>query len=150
VPDPHRKASRQVDTLLSRYSESHRHPTNELIHCICVPAIVFAVVGLVWALHPLAAFAVTVVAMVYYFMLSIPFAIGMLMMAGFFLWLLSMLPQGYIWQISLAVFVLAWIGQFVGHRIEGRKPSFLEDVRFLLIGPLFVLGVLYRRLHVVY
>ena len=49
--------------------------------------------------------------------------------------------------LSLAIFVLAWIGQFIGHKIEGKKPSFLDDLRFLLIGPLFVLSFLYRRLN---
>ena len=52
--------------------------------------------------------------------------------------------------LSLVLFVLAWIGQFIGHQIEGRKPSFLDDVRFLLIGPLFVLGFAYRRLRLAY
>jgi uncharacterized membrane protein YGL010W len=48
------------------------------------------------------------------------------------------------------VFVLAWIGQFIGHKIEGKKPSFFDDLRYLLIGPLFVLAVLYRRLRIAY
>jgi uncharacterized membrane protein YGL010W len=48
------------------------------------------------------------------------------------------------------VFAVAWIGQFVGHGIEGRKPSFLEDVKFLLIGPAWLLGDLYRRLGIAY
>jgi uncharacterized membrane protein YGL010W len=52
--------------------------------------------------------------------------------------------------LSIAVFVVAWIGQFIGHKIEGKKPSFLDDLRFLLVGPLFVLGFLYRRLNLVY
>jgi uncharacterized membrane protein YGL010W len=52
--------------------------------------------------------------------------------------------------LSIAIFVVAWIGQFIGHKIEGKKPSFLDDLRFLLIGPLFVLGFLYRRLNVAY
>lgn len=141
---------RQIDSLLAKYGESHRNPTNEAIHCLCVPAIVFSVVGLIWAIHPLAALGVTILSLIYYFTLSVRFAIGMLLMSGMFLWLLSMLPQGMIWQISLAIFVVAWIGQFIGHKIEGKKPSFFDDVRFLLIGPLFVLGVLYRRLHVLY
>ncbi len=49
-------------------------------------------------------------------------------------------------RYCIAIFVLAWIGQFIGHKIEGKKPSFLDDLRFLLIGPLFVLSFLYRRL----
>jgi uncharacterized membrane protein YGL010W len=41
--------------------------------------------------------------------------------------------------LSIAIFVAAWIAQFVGHNIEGKKPSFLEDIQYLWIGPLFVL-----------
>jgi uncharacterized membrane protein YGL010W len=53
--------------LLWRYTESHRHPVNELIHCICVPAIVFTLLGMIWSLHPLAAYAVVLTALIYYF-----------------------------------------------------------------------------------
>lgn len=143
-------AQRQVDILLAKYAESHMNRANELIHCICIPAIVFSFLGLIWALHPLAALAVTLVSLAYYFRLSVSFAFGMLLMAGAMLWLLSVLPQAQILPLSLAVFVMAWVGQFVGHQIEGRKPSFFDDLRFLLIGPLFVLGLLYRRMHIAY
>jgi uncharacterized membrane protein YGL010W len=141
---------RSIHGLLARYAESHRNPVNEVIHFICVPAIMLSLLGLLWALHPLAAVAVTVASLSYYATLSLPFAFGMLLMSGAMLWLLFMLPQGWIWQLSLAVFVIAWIGQFVGHKAEGKKPSFFEDLRFLLIGPLFVLGFLYRRLNIAY
>ena len=146
--DMEQATPRQIDRLLAIYAESHRNPVNETIHCICVPAIVFSLLGLAWAAHPLAALALVVVSLIYYVTLSVPFAIGMLLMSGAMLWALTILPQQLIWQISLAIFVLAWIGQFIGHKIEGRKPSFFDDLRFLLIGPLFVLGFLYRRLHV--
>ncbi|HYD96029.1 MAG TPA: Mpo1-like protein, partial [Noviherbaspirillum sp.] len=140
----------QVDDLLAKYGESHLHPVNEAIHCICIPAIMFSFLGLVWAAHPLAALAVSLAALAYYFRLSARFAFGMLLMSGAMLWILSLLPQTRILEISLTIFVLAWIGQFIGHKIEGKKPSFFDDLRFLLIGPLFVLGVLYRRLHIAY
>lgn len=143
-------ATRSIDGLIATYAESHLHPTNEIIHFICVPAIVFSVMGLAWAVHPLLAVAMTGAALLYYLSLSLPMAIGMALMTGAMLWLLSLLPQDLIWQISLAVFVLAWIGQFIGHKVEGKKPSFFDDLRFLLIGPLFVLGFLYRRLHISY
>ncbi|HEV2611955.1 MAG TPA: Mpo1-like protein [Noviherbaspirillum sp.] len=143
-------AHRQIDTLLAKYSESHLNHTNEIIHFICVPAIVFSLLGMIWAAHPLAAVGVTLVSLVYYCTLSVPFAIGMLLMAGAMLWILSLLPQGMVLQLSIAIFVVAWIGQFIGHKIEGKKPSFFEDLRFLLIGPLFVLGFLYRRLRISY
>ncbi len=138
---------RDIDTLLAKYSESHLNHTNELIHFICVPVIVFTLLGIVWWIHPLAAVAVTVVSMIYYIKLSKPFAVGMLLMSAAMLGLLSLLPPATVLPLSLAIFVLAWIGQFIGHKIEGKKPSFFDDLRFLLIGPLFVLSFLYRRLH---
>lgn len=143
-------AKRQVDVLLAKYAESHLNPTNELIHIVCIPAIVFSFLGLLWALHPLAALLVTLASLVYYFRLSVPFAFGMLLMSGVMLWILSVLPQDDVLPVSLAVFVIAWIGQFIGHKIEGKKPSFFDDLRFLLIGPLFVLAFLYRRFHIAY
>jgi uncharacterized membrane protein YGL010W len=141
---------RAIVTLLLKYSESHLNPTNEAIHCVCVPLIVFSLLGLIWSIHPLLAVALTVAAMVYYFRLSRNFALGMLVMAGFMLAVLSALPPASVLPLSIVIFVLAWIGQFIGHKIEGKKPSFFDDLRFLLIGPLFVLGVLYRRLNVAY
>ena len=143
-------SARPVATLIAKYAESHLNPTNEIIHFICVPAIVFSLLGLLWAAHPLAALGVVLVSLVYYLTLSLPFAAGMLLMSGVMLWALSILPQQWMWQISLAIFVVAWIGQFIGHKIEGKKPSFFDDLRFLLIGPLFVLGFLYRRLNIQY
>jgi uncharacterized membrane protein YGL010W len=138
---------RTIDTLLAKYSESHLNHTNEIIHFVCVPVIVFTLLGILWAIHWTAAVAVTLVSLVYYFQLSRPFAVGMLLMSAFMLGLLSLLPPAAVLPLSIAIFVLAWIGQFIGHKIEGKKPSFLDDLRFLLIGPLFVLSFLYRRLH---
>ena len=141
---------RAIDTLLEQYSASHLNPTNELIHVVCVPVIVFTLLGLVWAIHPLAAVAVTLISLAYYFKLAPAFAVGMLLMSGAMLALLAALPPPTVLPVSLAVFVLAWIGQFIGHKIEGKKPSFFDDLRFLLIGPLFVLGFVYRRLKLAY
>lgn len=142
--------ARDIHTLLSRYSESHRNPTNELIHIVCVPLIVFSLLGIIWAVHPLAAVLVAAAALWYYYQLSKPFAIGMLAMSTLMLALLSLLPPATVLALSIAIFVLSWVGQFIGHQIEGRKPSFLDDLRFLLIGPLFVLSFLYRRLNVAF
>ncbi len=143
-------ATRTIDILLAKYRESHLNPTNEIIHFVCVPVIVFTLLGLLWSLHPLAALAVVLAALAYYVRLSPPFALGMLLMSALMLGLLAALPPAAVLPLSLAVFVLAWIGQFIGHKIEGKKPSFLEDLRFLLIGPLFVLSFLYRRLRLAY
>nr|WP_198984105.1 Mpo1-like protein [Herbaspirillum sp. ASV7] len=141
---------RRIDALLARYALSHRHPMNEIIHCLCVPAIVFALLGLCWTLSPAVALVVAAASLAYYLSLSPSFAVGMLAMAALMLVLLARLPAGAVLPVSVTVFVLAWIGQFIGHRIEGKKPSFFEDLRFLLIGPLFVLAFLYRRWHIAY
>ncbi|MGZ8294791.1 MAG: Mpo1 family 2-hydroxy fatty acid dioxygenase [Telluria sp.] len=146
----HAGQDRQIDTLLAQYGESHRNHTNELIHFVCVPVIVFSLLGIVWSIHPVAAVLAVAAALYYYFQLSRPFAIGMLVMSLFMLSLLSLLPPPAVLPLSIAIFVLAWVGQFVGHQIEGKKPSFFDDLRFLLIGPLFVLSFLYRRLKLAY
>jgi len=142
--------SRSIHELLEQYSDSHRNPVNELIHMVCVPLIVFSLLGLLWAVHPLVAAIAAAGAMVYYFKLSVPFAKGMLIMALIMLGVLAALPPITVLPLSIAIFVLAWVGQFIGHQIEGKKPSFFDDLRFLLIGPLFVLSFLYRRLHWAY
>ena len=141
---------RTIDVLLARYADSHRDPTNELIHFVCVPVIVLSLLGILWSIHPLAAVAACAAALYYYFRLSPPFAAGMLALALAMLALLSLMPPMTVLPLSIALFVVAWIGQFIGHKIEGKKPSFLDDLRFLLVGPLFVLGFLYRRLRVAY
>lgn len=141
-------SNRPIDQLLAQYRESHRNHSNEIIHMVCVPLIVFSLLGILWAIHPLLTLAAIGGSLWYYDRLSRPFAIGMLAMALVMLALLGMLPRVAVLPLSIAVFVLAWIGQFIGHQIEGKKPSFLDDLRFLLIGPLFVLSFVYRRLKV--
>jgi uncharacterized membrane protein YGL010W len=154
---------RTVNDWLGEYAVSHQNPTNKLLHWICVPAIVLAVMGFLVATPVPAAFAAvspglnwaTVVAgaaIVYYLVLSPRLAAGVaLAFAG-----LLLLTQGLtrlpwpLWQTSLAIFVLAWIGQFIGHLIEGRRPSFFKDLQFLLIGPLWLLAAAYRRLSLRY
>jgi uncharacterized membrane protein YGL010W len=56
--------------------------------------------------------------------------------------------KGILLPACLAIFAVAWIFQFIGHRIEGKKPSFFEDVQYLWVGPLFVLSLLYRKIGV--
>lgn len=141
---------RPIDVLLAKYSESHLNHTNEMIHFVCVPLIVFTLLGLLWWIHPLVALATASASLVYYFTLSRQFGIGMLLMSLLMLGVLYALPPGAVLPLSIAIFVLAWIGQFIGHLIEGKKPSFFDDLRFLLVGPLFVLSFLYRRLNLAY
>ncbi len=141
--------TRTVDALFDRYGESHRHPANKAIHWICVPAITWSLIGMLWAVSPLAAYGLIALAMAFYLWLSRPLAFGMLAVVAAMIYPLPWLGQNAL-PVSIVVFVIAWIGQFVGHRIEGRKPSFFQDVKFLLVGPAWLLGFVYRRLGIAY
>jgi len=146
----HSSQPRNIDNLLARYGESHRDHTNEIIHFVCIPLIVLSLLGILWAVHPAVAIATTLASLYYYTRLSRQFAIGMGVMSAAMLGILALMPAMTVLPASIAIFVVAWIGQFIGHKIEGKKPSFFEDLRFLLIGPLFVLSFLYRRLNFAY
>jgi uncharacterized membrane protein YGL010W len=141
--------TRTVDALFDRYGESHRNPTNKLIHWICVPAITWSLLGLLWAASPLAAYALVVLAMAFYLWLSRPLAFGMLAIVAAMIYSIALLGSQVL-VVSIAVFVVAWIGQFIGHAIEKKKPSFIDDLKFLLVGPAWLLGFVYRRLHIAY
>jgi uncharacterized membrane protein YGL010W len=55
-----------------------------------------------------------------------------------------------LWLVCLVIFVIAWIGQFIGHNIEGKKPSFLTDLKFLLIGPIWLLHFIFKKFSIRY
>lgn len=141
---------------MNEYSVSHNNPVNQAIHKICVPLIMFSVIGLLWGLPRPALFSVspylnwgsvfTSLCLIFYLTLDVKMALGMLLVAALMCWICQLInEQGNLIQVSLIVFILAWIGQFYGHRIEGKKPSFLQDLLFLLIGPLWVLRFFSQR-----
>lgn len=158
---------RPIQSLLDEYGDSHQNPVNKAVHWICVPAIVISLLGLLWSIpvpsffHQVSIGPVTLnwailfmaFAMIYYVRLSIPLALGMLLIVAAFTFIIyqlstiSLLP---LWAISLLIFATAWIGQFWGHKVEGKKPSFLKDVQFLLIGPVWLLHFIYRKLGLGY
>jgi uncharacterized membrane protein YGL010W len=140
---------RKIDELFTRYGESHRNPTNKTIHWICVPLITWSLLAALWAWTPLAAYAMIALAVAFYAWLSLPIAVGMLVVSALMVWPLTQ-TSGHVLTIAIVVFVIAWIGQFIGHRIEGKKPSFFEDIKFLLIGPAWLLGFVYRKLGIAY
>ncbi|KQT14250.1 Mpo1 family 2-hydroxy fatty acid dioxygenase [Ramlibacter sp. Leaf400] len=140
-------ATRRVDALLAHYGESHRNPTNEAIHCVAIPLIMLSLLGLLSALHPWVAYAFVAASLVYYARLSVMFLLSMAVVSAVGLALVHAMGPNVL-PISAAIFVLAWIAQFVGHKIEGRKPSFFEDLQYLWVGPLFVLSLLFRKLGV--
>src|SRR5580765_5767529 len=109
---------RKVDELFARYGESHRHPTNEAIHWICVPLITWSVLAVLWAASPEAAYVGIALAVAFYAWLSPQIAIGMLALFALMVYPLTLLGSSTL-AVAAAVFALAWIGQFVGHAIEG-------------------------------
>jgi uncharacterized membrane protein YGL010W len=85
--------------------------------------------------------------MVYYARLSWRFTGCMLLGSSALLAVVDALDAGGVLvPVSVVVFVVAWVFQFIGHRIEGKKPSFFEDLQYLWVGPLFVLSKLFERL----
>lgn len=158
---------RKIDSLLSEYGESHQNATNKTIHWICVPLIFFSLVGLVASIpsgtvqhvmgegNPYANWATVllVITIIYYVSLSISLSIGMTIFGLVCLTLINVLNQiniAPLWMMSLIIFIVAWIGQFYGHKVEGKKPSFFKDVQFLLIGPAWLMHFLYKKTGIPY
>jgi uncharacterized membrane protein YGL010W len=155
---------KSADQWFAEYGESHQDHANELIHWICVPVIFYTVMGFVWSIpvpgfihDPLPWFnwtqPVMIAVMVFYLRLSAALAIGMLGFMSFCYLILEMqrlLCPFAVWKSSLILFVAAWVGQFIGHKIEGKKPSFFKDVQFLLIGPAWLMHFVYKKLGVEY
>ena len=136
---------RRVDRLFENYGLYHQDPINKAIHWICVPLIVWSVLGMLWAASALAAVAVIAAATLFYLFLSLPLACGMLAVLAGMAWLLTLFGDRLL-MVSLVTFAAAWVGQFIGHVIEGRKPAFVDDLRSFLVAPAWLLGDLYRRL----
>ena len=158
---------RKIDQLLSEYGESHQNSTNKTIHWICVPLIFLSVVGLIASIpsgviqsvlggnNPYANWAaiVLVLVLVYYVSLSIPLSIGMMLFGALCLIVVNMIVRldiAPLWVVSLVIFFVAWVGQFYGHKVEGKKPSFLKDIQFLLIGPAWLMHFIYKRIGIPY
>ena len=151
-----------IDDYLSRYGENHQNRINELIHWICVPAIMFSLIGLLFAI-PFPggrglltnwASVLLLGCLLYYLRLSVAMFVGFCLVAGAMLcgnYLLfertGLLPVDCV-VILVAIFGVSWVGQFVGHKIEGKRPSFFEDLQFLLIGPAWLLHFIYKRLGI--
>ncbi len=129
------------------YGESHQNQTNILIHKVAVPLIYFSVVALIFSIPGLIGDIVLGVtcfaALTFYFLLNIKLGLLMSVYTGICIYCAALLNDNIV-VTAVAIFVVAWIFQFVGHKIEGKKPSFFDDVQFLLIGPAWVFQKLFR------
>jgi uncharacterized membrane protein YGL010W len=156
---------RKIDLLFAEYAQSHQNETNKLIHWICVPLIFWAILGffsLIPAPHfylkyfgaiSIASLVAILLVSVFYFRLSWRIALIMvviMLLFEHFIFFINITFGSKSWIIYVAVFVLSWIGQFYGHKIEGRKPSFLKDLQFLLIGPIWLLHFILKKVHLKY
>ena len=140
---------RRVDRLFESYDRYHQHPVNKAIHWICVPLIVWSVLGMLWAASPLATIVAIAATILFYLFLSAPLALGMLGVLAAMASVLTLFGHRLL-LISLVTFIAAWVGQFIGHAIEGRKPAFVDDLRSFLVAPAWLVGDVYRRLGLRY
>ena len=157
-----------VDQWFAEYGESHQDKFNKVIHFIFVPLIFFSIVGLfasiptgnllsgvpLW-LAPVANFGglLILVGLIFYFRLSYSIFIGMVLICAVVAWgnyQIALNATWPLWLISLVIFAVSWVFQFIGHNHEGKKPSFLKDLQFLLVGPAWILGHLYKKLGIKY
>lgn len=159
---------RTADQWFSEYGESHQTKFNKVIHYIFVPLIFFSIIGLLASIsfESLKAFlpvymspfahagsVLIIVGLVFYFRISKPIFLGMILVSLLALWgnyQIELYFKTPLWIISLVIFAVSWIFQFVGHNHEGKKPSFIKDLQFLLIGPAWILGHLYKKIGINY
>jgi uncharacterized membrane protein YGL010W len=148
---------------LDAYGESHQNPLNKKIHWVAVPSIFLTIVGLLWSIptpelfgsNPWLNFATLAIIPVFlfYVRLSPSLTVGMVLWSGFCAALCNYyttITTFPLWQASIIVFVVAWIGQFYGHKVEGKKPSFLDDIKFLMIGPAWLMSFIYDKFGIKY
>lgn len=152
---------KSLQQWFDEYGESHQNPTNKLIHWLCVPTIFICAVGLL-SLIPFPSLVSTaehmkpfahtgsvalVLVLLFYLRHSINMALAMKLFSILVLWLISLVNANFAkpFVIYISLFALAWVGQFYGHRIEGKKPSFFKDIQFLLIGPAWLMGFIFRK-----
>jgi uncharacterized membrane protein YGL010W len=148
---------RSAEEWFSSYGGDHQNPTNRSIHWVCVPAILWAVIAALWAIPVPASLSGPglwswvgmALSLAFYFRLSARLGVAML---GLFLVLGALTQALYralgpavLLSLAVAVFVTAWVGQFIGHKYEGKRPSFLTDVSYLLVGPAWLVSKLLRR-----
>ncbi len=155
---------RPVQSWLDEYAESHQNSFNIMIHWICVPLIMFSIIGLLaniplkipylysYSDYSHMGLVLLFLGSIYYLFLSKSLFLGMLPVSIVMLYSVQLISsQNYsLWKISLTIFILSWFGQFYGHKVEGKKPSFFKDIQFLMIGPLWLLSKLYKKLGIRY
>ena len=150
---------KKIDFWLDKYAESHQNKTNKIIHWFCVPIITFTLLGLLsFAEFNFLRYSINlslilfILSLIFYFRLSLSLTIGMGIFAGGSILIINKISHIFtsneLITYYIIAFIVAWIGQFIGHKIEGKKPSFVEDIKFLLIGPAWLLSFVYKKFNI--
>ncbi len=156
-----------IDIWFAEYGESHQNRANKLIHWFCVPLIYFSIIALLssipvdelsskfpafWQPYAHLGTALVLLGLLFYLRISWQMMIGMFIFSSICLQIIVWIDRlnTPLWSIALTIFVGAWIGQFIGHKLEGKKPSFFNDLQFLMIGPAWLMGFIYRKLNIKY
>ncbi|WP_029209497.1 Mpo1 family 2-hydroxy fatty acid dioxygenase [Aquimarina agarilytica] len=160
---------RKIDSLLTEYGESHQTKLNKIIHYFCVPSIFFSLIGLlacipvgneIKSLFPVfvapyihIGSLIIFLGLFYYLTFSIPLFIGMFIFSTLVLLgihQIEIMNLAPLWSIMLFIFVIGWIVQFIGHKHEGKKPSFFKDIQFLMIGPAWTMSHVFELMGIKY
>lgn len=152
---------KDLNQWLYEYGQSHKNKRNKLIHWICVPTIFFTILALLssvhisilesWLPNEFANLASLFIffGLTFYLRLSVSMFVGIAIFTTICYWgILHLNSYSYKLELAIGLFVLAWIGQFIGHKIEGKKPSFFKDLQFLLIGPAWLLSFIYKKIGI--
>lgn len=152
---------KSIHQWFDEYGESHQNQTNKIIHWICIPLIFWSIIALL-SLIPIdfliksnfihLGTIIVILGLIFYLKLSFKIFLGMFFVSFYVLWDVyfwhQIIGQNNLLIVSLTMFFLAWILQFIGHKIEGKKPSFIKDIQFLLIGPAWLLGFVYKKIGI--
>jgi len=153
-----------IHDWFNEYGESHQNKTNKIIHWICIPLIFWSIIALL-SLIPQKIISldcnynffhwgtiVIIFGLFFYLRLSFKIFLGMALFSLYVLldiWIMYKILGGNILMyLAISIFIFSWVLQFFGHKIEGKKPSFIKDVQFLLIGPAWLLGYIYKKIGI--
>jgi|TARA_B110000467_G_C18337932_1_gene500007 uncharacterized membrane protein YGL010W len=155
-----------IQEWLDAYSVSHKNKINKIIHWFCVPLIMVSLLGLLSLIKFSIEFnnniycisiahILVVLALFFYLRLSLSISLGMFIVSFIFLFIIYQFEllfsnSNQLTIFYTSIFIVSWIGQFIGHKIEGVKPSFFEDIQFLLIGPAWLLSFIYNKFGIKY
>ena len=150
-----------TDKWLRNYGENHRNVAHPAVYWLAVAALVLATVGMLWSLPVPDEFmkispalnwgsAFLMVSVVYYFIISVSLAIGMLPVvfgiSSLAVWLERSPFEAAL--VSLILFSLSIAGLFLGRRADGGAMAVFEDIQMMMIAPVWLMSRLYKRLGI--